>query len=216
MKNITRILICNVNLVQYNIVRFYINASKLKYTNTYTFNNVIKDVESVYQDRNLFPTNKIIPEWFNAGFDVARNKRGWAFAYKIVEDTLYIYDAENCRNLTMDYNNTTPFVLVSQIQNSDKQCFSINYKVSACRKEDGYIYLFKDNQRLPGYRFNEIIKPFYKYKSGEIYAIGSYGGKKFKITLDGIVSALNEMKLRRFIKQVIAEVLNRRFELLVS
>lgn len=214
MKPITKILY-NPNIVT-RIIQYYVKAKRLNHIYAYGWEDVFKDIELAYQDRNLFPTNKTIPEWFNEGFDVARNKRGWAFAYKIVEDILYIYDAENCRNLTMDYNNTTPFVLVSQIQNSDKQCFSINYKVSACRKEDGYIYLFKDNQQLPGYRFNEIIKPFYKYKSGEIYAIGTYGGKKFKITLDGIVSALNEMKLRRFIKQVIAEVLNRRFELLVS
>lgn len=215
MKPITKVMIINKHNVATAIADFYINAKIYKYNN-YGWDEVLKDFYLSYQNKEIFPTNKTTPEWFNAGFDVARNKRGWAFAYKIVEDTLYIYDAENCRNLTMDYNNTTPFVLVSQIQNSDKQCFSINYKVSACRKEDGYIYLFKDNQRLPGYRFNEIIKPFYKYKSGEIYAIGSYGGKKFKITLDGIVSALNEMKLRRFIKQVITEVLNRRFELLVS
>ena len=141
---------------------------------------------------------------------------GWAFAYRIEQDTLYIYDAENCRNLTTEYRNTEPFVLAQGISTNNKQCFSINYKVTACRKEDGYIYLFKDNQQLPGYRFNEIIKPFYKYKSGEIYAIGEYGGKKFKITLDGVVRTLNEMRLRRIVRQVLTEVFNRRIGFFTS
>ena len=64
---------------------------------------------------------------------------GWAFAYRIEQDTLYIYDAENCRNLTTEYRNTEPFVLAQGISTNNKQCFSINYKVTACRKEDGYI-----------------------------------------------------------------------------
>lgn len=57
------------------------------------------------------PTNKTTDKWLRTGYNVARNKRGWAFAYIIKDDVMYIYDTENCRNLTLDYKNTEPFVM---------------------------------------------------------------------------------------------------------
>jgi hypothetical protein len=54
---------------------------------------------------------------------------------------MYIYDVENCRNLTITYPNTDPFIIISNTtQSVNKQCYSIGYKVSACRLKDGYIY----------------------------------------------------------------------------
>ena len=92
----------------------------------------------------------------------------------------------------------------------------MRYNIYACRNEEGYIYLYKNHQQLPNYRFNEILKPFYKYKNGEIYAIGLYGGKKLKITLDGVAKALQEIRIRRIVYQVINEVLCRKRSLFAS
>jgi hypothetical protein len=69
---------------------------------------------------------------------------------------------------------------------------------------------------LPNYRFNEIIKPFYKYKNGEIYAIGLYGSKKYKITLDGVANALMEVIQKEIIHRIITETIYRKIKLLAS
>lgn len=217
MRNITQLKTVNLKLVIYNISRFYINAKQMKFTNSYGWEEVFKDILLARKDNNLVPTDKTTPEWINAGYNVARNNRGWAFAYTIKDNVMYIHDAENCRNLTTTSKNTEPFIIASDVSNQDeKQCFSMRYNIYACRNEDGYIYLYKNRQQLPNYRFNEIIKPFYKYKNGEIYAIGLYGDKKFKITLDGVAKALQEMRIRKIVHQVINEVLCRKGSLFAS
>ena len=156
-------IISNIDFVVYKISRFYINAKQLKYYNSYSWNEVRKDIILAYQDKNLIPTNKTKHDWKMTGFSVARNKRGWAFAYTIEGDTIYIHDAENCKNLTLDYQNTEQFIIAANKKNvTDKKYISIGYKVVASRLEDGYIYLFRNGTRLPNYRFNEIVKPFYK------------------------------------------------------
>ena len=144
---------------------------------------MFRDIQLAHQDRILTPTNKTTDKWFGAEYNVARNKRGWAFAYIIKDDIMYIYDIENCRNLTLDYQNTEPFVMSNIDEPQQRQNFSMGYKISACRLDDGYIYLYKNGRQVPDYRFNEILNVFRKHKNGEIYAVGLYGGKKFKITL---------------------------------
>lgn len=205
----------NRPFISQRIADFYINAKTYKYNHTYDWDDVFNDIRLVHNDNKLVPTDKTTPNWLNAGYNVARNKRGWAFAYTIEDDVMYIHDAENCRNLTTTSKNTEPFIIVPSNQN-ESQCFSMRYDIYACRNEDGYIYLYKNRQQLPNYRFNEILKPFYKYKNGEIYAIGLYGGKKFKITLDGVAKALQEIRIRRIVYQVINEVLCRKRSLFAS
>jgi hypothetical protein len=207
MKFITRVVIVDIKYTTNKISQFYFNAKRNKYNHTYGYEDVFKDIQLAYQDRQLYPSNKTIQKWIDNGFDVARNKRGWAFAYKIDNGIMYIHDVENCRNLTITYQNIEPFIIISNTtQSVNKQCYSIGYKVSACRLKDGYIYLYKNRQRLPNFRFNEIIKPFYRYKNGEIYAIGLYSNKKYKITLDGIAKALQEAKIHNITKQIILEI----------
>ena len=216
MRNITQIKTVNLNLVIYNISRFYINAKQMKFNNSYGWEEVVKDIQLARKYNKLVPTDKTTPNWIRAGFNVARNKRGWAFAYTIENDVMYIHDAENCRNLTATQKNTDPFITTPQQE--EKQCWPMRYKIYACRLDDGFIYLYnKDGQKFPDYKFNEILKPFYRYKNGEIYAVGLYGGKKFKITLDGVAKLLQEMRLRTIIRQVIVETLHkRRYQYLVS
>lgn len=125
--------------------------------------------------------NKTKTLWQNLGFNVARNKRGWVFAYKIIDDTkMLIFDAEHCSNLTITYNKPKQFLL-SNDKSQQPRGFGLGYRISAYRADDGYIYLYKNRKRIPDFRFNEIEKKFYKYRSGEIYAIGIYGDKRFKI-----------------------------------
>lgn len=209
--------------IQYNhlivnrIIQFYVNAKNNKYNHSYGWEEVFNDIRLAHQDVVLVSTDKTTPEWINARYNVARNKRGWAFAYTIEDDVMYIHDAENCRNLTTTSKNTEPFIIVADVSNTDeKQCISMRYNIYACRNEDGYIYLYKNRQQLPNYRFNDIIKPFYKYKNGEIYAIGLYGDKKFKITLDGVAKVLQEMRIRKIVHQVINEALSRKGSLFAS
>lgn len=199
MKHITKI---HINTQLYNkFDKFYFNAKLKKYKHSYGWDEVFRDIQLAHQDRILTPTNKTTDKWFGAEYNVARNKRGWAFAYIIKDDIMYIYDTENCRNLTLDYKNTEPFVMSNIDEPQQRQNFSMGYKISACRLDDGYIYLYKNGRQVPDYRFNEILNVFRKHKNGEIYAVGLYGGKKFKITLDGIASALFETKIQKLISE---------------
>lgn len=215
MKYITKIIISDIDFVIYKISRFYINAKRLRYYNSYGWDEVRKDIILAQQDKQLIPTNKTINEWKRSGFNVARNKRNWAFAYTIEGNTMYIHDAENCKNLKVDYQNAEQFTIGIVNKNNNKY-IPMRYKISASRLEDGYIYLFKDGKRLPNYRFNEIIKPFYKHKNGEIYAIGLYGSKKYKITLDGVANALMEVIQKEIIHRIITETIYRKIKLLAS
>ena len=208
MRNITKIIFTNRQLASKKFADFYINAKKYKYRETYGWDDVERDFNLAFQDMQLLPSSKTITEWLNNGFNVARNKRGWAFAYIIKDDTMYIYDVENCRNLTIDYQNTSPFTTYTKGKISSNEWVSIRYGITAYRAEDGYIYLYKNGQKLPNYRFNEIIKPFYKYQNGEIYAIGLYGSKQFKITLDGIARALAESKITKIVRNTVSKILS--------
>ena len=201
MKNITSIKFINSSIISQRISDFYIKAKQFNYSNSYGWDEILKDIKLAYQDKHLTPTNKTTDKWLETGCNVARNKRGWAFTYIIKGDTIYIYDAENCKNLTLDYQNTEPFVMSNIYNPQQRQNFPMGYKISACRLNDGYIYLYKNGRQVPDYRFNEILKIFRKHKNGEIYAVGLYGGKKFKITLDGIASALFETKIQKLISE---------------
>lgn len=205
MKHITNIEI-RTNL--YDIIsQFYFNAKIKKYKHSYGWDEVLKDIQLSSQDKNLISTNKTTNEWLSNGYNVARNRRGWAFAYAIKDDTMYIYDAENCRNLTVDYQNTAPFTMTYSKNVQQSEWFPIGYKIIAHQAEDGYVYLYKNGQQLPNYRFNKIESNFRQHKNGEIYAIGLYGDKKFKITLDGIAHSLQESKLQKIIAETISKVL---------
>lgn len=205
MKHITNI---HINTQLYDkITKFYFNAKLKKYKHSYGWEEVFKDIQLSSQDKNLIPTNKTKQDWLSIGYNVARNKRGWAFAYTVKEDIMYIYDAENCRNLTVDYQNTALFTMTGLKKVQQNEWIPIGYRITAHQAEDGYVYLYKNGNQLPNYRFNKIIKPFYKYKNGEIYAIGLYGGKQFKITLDGIARALAESKITNIVKETVRKIL---------
>lgn len=78
MKFITRVVIVDIKYTTNKISQFYFNAKRNKYNHTYGYEDVFKDIQLAYQDRQLYPSNKTIQKWIDNGFDVARNKRGWA------------------------------------------------------------------------------------------------------------------------------------------
>ena len=207
MKNITSIKFINSSIISQRISDFYIKAKQFNYSNSYGWDEILKDIKLAYQDKHLTPTNKTTDKWLETGCNVARNKRGWAFTYIIKGDTIYIYDAENCKNLTLDYQNTEPFVMSNIYNPQQRQNFPMGYKISACRLNDGYIYLYKNGRQVPDYRFNEILKIFRKHKNGEVYAVGLYGDKKFKITLDCIAKSLQEARLHKIIRDSVKKIL---------
>ena len=92
MNYIVKITIRNKTQVKTKISQFYYNAKLTKYPNSYGWEEVFKNIQLSFQDKNLIPTNKTKKDWLSVGYNVARNKRGWAFAYIIKEDTMYIYD----------------------------------------------------------------------------------------------------------------------------
>lgn len=130
--------------VSAKILQFYINAIN-KYKNTYTIHDALKDVEKSFADKQYIPTNKTKQDWLSTGYNVARNKRGWAFAYIIKDDTMYIYDAENCRNLTIDYQNTSPFTTYTKGKISSNEWIifpndHLSYK--KCNLAKDYTFIF--------------------------------------------------------------------------
>lgn len=208
------------------ISEFYINAKKNAHQHAYGWDEVFNDIALAQSDTNFTPYSSSKQDWINAGYNVVINKRGWAFAYLINNSgDMEIYDVENYRNLSIPINVSGNLNLYQQLSsvNSKQQPrgYGLGYGISAYRADDGYIYLYKNRRLIPNCRFNEIEKKFYKYKNGEIYAIGRYGDKRFKIYYlqdkDQIkvlqesrkrVLRLNETQLRRIITECVTKVFN--------
>ena len=167
------------------IAEFYINAKRLKYGSAYSWDKVIKDIELAQSDTNFTPCGASKQEWIDAGYNVVRNARNWAFAYQMQNEIMYIYDVENCKYLDVpikSQNNLNTYNQLSSVKSAQQpRGFAMGYGFSAYRADNGFIYLYKNRQRIQDYWFNEIEKNFCKYKNGEIYAIGVYGDKRFKI-----------------------------------
>ncbi|MBR2369709.1 MAG: hypothetical protein IKA83_06095, partial [Paludibacteraceae bacterium] len=140
MRNIISIIFVNRRKITQKISNFYIKAKQFRYPNSYDWEEVLNDIQLSAQDKNLIPTNKTTNLWLSNGYDVARNKRGWAFAYVIENDTMYIYDTENCRNLTINYQNTNIFTIslphnLQQIEDNEIEAENQLYTESNYDKE---------------------------------------------------------------------------------
>jgi hypothetical protein len=89
--------------VHKRIQPFYYNAI-LKYPNTYSPDNADKDIDKVHNELykigvSLINSDISLPKWEK--YSVCRSKlTNWYFAYKIQNDIVYIYDAENGRNMS--------------------------------------------------------------------------------------------------------------------
>ena len=80
------------------IISFYNNVIK-KYPNTYTIFDAIKDATKSYNDKKFTLTEITKQKWSINQYKVVRNSCVWYFAYYIDNDTAYVVDAENYRNM---------------------------------------------------------------------------------------------------------------------
>jgi hypothetical protein len=75
-----------------------------KYPNTYNIYDAEKDWNRVRNEIykvgiSLIPSDTTLPKWKE--YNVCRSKlTNWYFAYKIQNDTVYVYDAENGNNMS--------------------------------------------------------------------------------------------------------------------
>lgn len=206
------------------IAQFYIRAKFLKYKHSYGWDEVLRDIDLAANNTDFRPHGASKQDWINHGYRVVINGRGWAFAYLMDENgDMVIYDVDNYRNLNVRINPTAVGGILgfSGGNKSNNLYFSIGYGWWAIRGNDGYLYIrHKNGQTMPNIRFNEIIKPFRKRKDdSNIYAIGQYGGKNFKVYLNGKymtlearrikkkVLRLNESQLKKLITESVLQVL---------
>ena len=218
------IKISNPRTIINRITEFYNNAKILKYANSYGWDEVRKDILMARSDTIFSPCGFSTPEWINAGYKVVRNSRNWAFAYKMDNDgNMVIYDAENCKNLTVKINQSNNLSIqnnLSSVRKCNKKPYqSIGYGWWAIRHDDGFIYIHhKSGNIMPNVRFNEILRQFRKRKDDRnIYAVGEYGGKSFKVYLNGKYVMLenrrhntNVLRLTEFqFKQMLVECITK-------
>lgn len=106
MRKIINIIFANPLVIQQRIADYYLNAHTYKYQHAYDKDDIKRDFWLAYNDMNLIYGNSTKQEWLDNGYDVATNKRGWAFAFKTEgKDTIIIYDVDNCDNLPLLYQN---------------------------------------------------------------------------------------------------------------
>ena len=185
------------------IAQFYIDAKFEKYDNSYGWDEVFKDIDLAQRDTNFTPYNSSRQDWINAGYKVVVNQRGWVFAYLIEDDDMYIYDAENYRNLDTHIKDIRDLNLYRQLSTAQtkqiKPYSSLGYGWWAIRHDDGYIYIHhKNGDIMPNVRFNEILRQFRQRKDDpNIYAVVQYGGKNFKLYLNGHHVMLENRRLRK-------------------
>lgn len=210
------------------IAQFYIDAKEEKYDNSYGWDEVYRDIELAHNDTIFFVCGYSKKEWINAGYSVVRNNRNWAFAYKMDDNgDRVIFDAENCKNLTIKINQPNNLSIQNNLSSVgipiEKLYQSIGYGWWAIRHEDGYIYIHhKNGNIMPNVRFNEIVRQFEQRKDDpNIYAVGQYGGKKFKLYLNGQhimlenirfqknIIRLTENQFRRLIVESVKKILRK-------
>jgi len=83
------------------INQFYYNVA-LKYPNTNSLDVVKNNINNVHNEiykvgTSLTKTNTSLSKW--KGYNVCRSKT-WYFAYKIQNNTIYVYDAEHGQNMS--------------------------------------------------------------------------------------------------------------------
>ncbi|GHV68115.1 hypothetical protein FACS1894199_14880 [Bacteroidia bacterium] len=88
----------------FKIIRFYYNAAK-KWKHAWSMEDSHRYIDKVHDEAykvgTQLPTKKdsVLYKWKN--YKVAYSKKtGWYFAFRIVDDTIYIEDAENYRNMS--------------------------------------------------------------------------------------------------------------------
>ena len=193
-----KIITVNPTFIISRIIEFYTNAKEKAHQHSYGWDEVFNDIDLAQSDTNFKPYNSSKRDWIMAGYNVVINERGWAFAYRMdnsvnLEDSevMMIYDVDNYRNLDVHIESTKNLSLYQNLSSvkpaRQKKYTPIGYGWWAIRQNDGYLYIkHKKGNIMQGVRFNQILRPFRKRRDdANIYAVGQYGEKKFKLYLNG-------------------------------
>lgn len=93
----------NIRKICYTkIARYYNNVAK-KYSHTYSFNLMYKNISQAYDDmlrieNGLIRRNPTIPRWQNKGCFMTNTSK-WYYLYKINGETITVVDVCHSRNM---------------------------------------------------------------------------------------------------------------------
>ena len=168
------------NRVPNRIQQFYDNAM-LKYPNTYFSDNADKDIDKVRGElykvgtQLLNKKNHGITKWNNYQVDFSQNT-GWYFAYTVKNNAVFVYDAENYRNMS---NNAHPFQNQNNANNtqqnnqqkqiqyqpvSNKECFGM----TMVKSNNGLFNFINKNKQFFLKQWYKSAKDFAKYNNGVV------------------------------------------------
>lgn len=187
--------------VQTSIYTFYTNVAK-KYSNTYSLDLMAKNISNVYTsiykiENGLMRRKPTIKQW--KGYFMANTSK-WHFAYKIVEDTIYIEDARHSQNmsefssLNMNSNNkqqTNRRQKKVQYKQTGENVFG--YRVVKLKGYDNYNLINHDGTLLCTHWFNAIHPLPNLYGKYKIMAYINVGGLLYALSKDGKVYSLNNL-----------------------
>lgn len=188
--------------VQTSIYTFYTNVAK-KYSNTYSLDLMAKNISNAYTsiykiENGLMRRKPTIKQW--KGYFMANTSK-WYFAYKIVEDTIYIEDARHSQNmsefssLNMNSNNkqqTNRRQKKVQYKQTGENVFG--YRVVKLKGYDNYNLIKHDGTLLCTHWFNAIHPLPNLYGKYKIMAYINVGGLLYALSKDGKVYSLNNLR----------------------
>lgn len=189
-------------LVQTSIYTFYTNVAK-NYSNTYSLDLMAKNISNAYTsiykiENGLMRRKPTIKQW--KGYFMANTSK-WYFAYKIVEDTIYIEDARHSQNmsefssLNMNSNNKQQANLRQkkvQYKQTGENIFG--YRVVKLKGYDNYNLIKHDGTLLCTHWFNAIHPLPNLYGKYKIMAYVNVSGLLYALSKDGKVYSLNNLR----------------------
>jgi len=206
------------NNVYTRIIGFYYNSMS-KYEHTYFPDEADRDIDKVADElykvgtNEMLATTSALSKW--KGYDVCRSKdTGWYYAYKIQNNVVYVYDAENYRNMSDNAN-------INQTQQANQQQKQIQYQpvsnqyfygLMMVKSSNGlFNFVNKNNQIFhPNQWFNQAYD-FKKENNGAICARVEYNKQWYLLALDGKLYTMGNVNgytnenYRKTIQTILAE-----------
>ena len=188
--------------VQTSIYTFYTNVAK-KYCNTYSLDLMAKNISNAYSsiyniENGLMRRKPIIKQW--NGYFMANTDK-WYFAYKIVENTIYIEDARHSQNMSEFSTSNT---LSNQQQHSNRVQKKSQYKLTGdnmfgyrvvkLKNKNQYNLIKQDGALLCTQWFNAIHPLPNLYGKYKIMAYVNVGGLLYALSKDGKVYSLKNLR----------------------
>ena len=199
--------------VQTSIYTFYTNVAK-KYCNTYSLDLMAKNISNAYSsiyniENGLMRRKPIIKQW--NGYFMANTDK-WYFAYKIVENTIYIEDARHSQNMSEFSTSNT---LSNQQQHSNRVQKKSQYKLTGdnmfgyrvvkLKNKNQYNLIKQDGALLCTQWFNAIHPLPNLYGKYKIMAYVNIGGLTHALSKDGKVYSLKNLRENKCIDNIAYE-----------